>query len=99
MGPVWPGQAPVPPLAAPMRAGMVDDHIVVKEGDCEGVLAKLLSLGIITWTAGCFVQSLGALLLICQHAHGLLTVGRICVWPTPHVGHVGTDSVIFFVEK
>ena len=47
------------------RAGMVEDHIIAKEGDCEGVLAKLLSLGIVTWTVGCFVQSPGALLLIC----------------------------------
>ena len=36
MGPMWPA-----------RAGMVEDHIVVKEGDCEGVLAKLLSIGIV----------------------------------------------------
>ena len=47
MGPVWPAQAPVPPFAASARAGMVEDHIVVKEGDCEGVLAKLLSIGIV----------------------------------------------------
>ena len=96
---MWPAQAPVPPLVVPACVGMVEDHIVVKEGDCEGVLAKLLSLGIITWTAGCFVQSLGALLLICQHAHGLLTVGRIHARAAPHVGRVGPDSVIFFVEN
>ena len=47
MGPVWPTQAQVPPLTAPARAGMVEDHIVVKEGDCEGVLTKLLSIGIV----------------------------------------------------
>ena len=80
MGPVWPAQAPVPPFAASARAGMVEDHIVVKEGDCEGVLAKLLSLGIVTWTAGYFVQSPGALLLICQCSRGLLAMGRILAW-------------------
>ena len=47
MGTVWPAQALVPPLVAPARVGMVEDHIVVKEGDCEGVLAKLLSIGIV----------------------------------------------------
>ena len=52
MGPVWPAQAPVPPLATPTRAGLVEDHIIVKEGDYEGVLAKLVSIGIIR-TASC----------------------------------------------
>ena len=47
MGPVWPAQALVPSLVAPARAGMVEDHIVVKEEDCEGVLAKFLSIGIV----------------------------------------------------
>ena len=99
MDPVWPAQAPVPSLAAPAHAGMVEDHIVVKKGDCEGVLAKFLSLGIVTRTAGCFIQSPGALLPICQRTHGLLTVGRIHARATPRVGRVGPDSVIFFVEK
>ena len=83
----------------PARAGMVENHIIVKEGDCEGVLAKLLSLGIVMWTAGCFVQSPGELLLMCQHARGLLTMGRIRARAMPRVGCVGPDSVIFFVEK
>ena len=99
MGPVWPAQVPGTPFVVPAHAGMVEDHIVVKEGDCEGVLAKLLSLGIVTWTAGYFVQSPGALLLICQCSRGLLAMGRIRTWATPHVGRVGLDSVIFFVEK
>ena len=99
MGPVWLTQAPVPPLAAPTRAGMVEDHIIVKEGDCEGVLAKLLSLGIVMWIAGCFVQSPGALLLICQHARGLLAVGRIRARASPRVDRVELDSDIFFLEK
>ena len=47
MGPVWPVQVPVPSLTLPVHAGMVEDHIVVKEGGCEGVLAKLLSIGIV----------------------------------------------------
>ena len=99
MGPVWPAQALVPPLAVSARAGMVEDHIVVKEGDYEGVLAKLLSLGIVTWTVGYFIESLGALLLICQRARGLLAVGRIWARSAPCMGHVGPDSVIFFVEN
>jgi hypothetical protein len=37
----------MPPLATTIHAEMVEDHIVVKEGDCEGVLATLLSRGIV----------------------------------------------------
>ena len=52
MGPVWSVQALVPPLATPVHTGMVEDHIVVKEGDYEGVLAKLMSIRIVR-TASC----------------------------------------------
>ena len=99
MGLVWPTQAPVPPLTASACAGMVEDHIVVKDGDYEGVLAKLLSLGIVMWTAGCFVQSPGELLLMCQHARGLLTMGRIRARAMPRVGRVGPVLITFFVEN
>ena len=52
MGPMWPAQAPVPPLATLVCASMIEDRIVVKEGDYEGVLSKLLSIGIVR-TASC----------------------------------------------
>ena len=51
MGPVWPAQVLVPPLTMAACAGMVEDHIIVKEGDCEDVLAKLLSIGIVRTTS------------------------------------------------
>ena len=50
MGPVWLAQAPVPSFVAPVRVGMIEDHIIVKEGDYEGILAKLMSIGIVRTT-------------------------------------------------
>ena len=91
MGPEWPALSPVPSLTAPEHVGEARDHAVVNRRECKGLFAYVPSLGIVTWTAGCFVQSPGVLLLICQRARGLLAVDRIRAWATPHVGRVGSD--------
>ena len=99
MGPGWPALSPVPPLATSEHVREARDHAIVKRRECKGLFAYVLSLGIVTWTAGCFVQSPGMLLLICQRARGLLVAGRIHVWATLRVGRVRPDSVIFFGEN
>ena len=42
MGPVWPAQAPVPPLAAPERMGKARGLAIVKRREYKGLFAYVL---------------------------------------------------------
>ena len=68
MSPVWPAQAPVPPLAMPEHVGRAGALPLYRGESSEGSVAKSLSIEIVRVVFALFSDNARAFLQECQRA-------------------------------